>query len=77
MEALESNWERINLKIPMSNIKRSNTLILHLKNLRRKNKIELHNVEKAENSRELVRYKYSISLSDINLSIKVLIKLGD
>ena len=69
-------WEAMRLKIPLTNIKRENTLTLGLKNLKRKYTFELQNVE-IEGEKEIVRYKYTFTLSDINLTIKVLVNFSE
>ena len=73
---LEMTWEAMRLKIPLTNIKRENTLTLGLKNLKRKYTFELQNVE-MEGEKEIVRYKYTFTLSDINLTIKVLVNFSE
>ena len=73
---LEMTWEAMRLKIPLTNIKRENTLTLGLKNLKRKYTFELQNVE-SEGEKEIVRYKYTFTLSDINLTIKVLVNFSE
>ena len=73
---LEMTWEAMRLKIPLTNIKRENTLTLGLKNLKRRYTFELQNVE-IEGEKEIVRYKYTFTLSDINLTIKVLVNFSE
>lgn len=63
------------MKLPVSNIKRENTLIMSIKNLKRRFPLELQNVE-SEKEEEHVKYKYILLLNEINLLIKVLVNLG-